>query len=119
MNAKLFAAAAAALSLAAGVAQASPDRAVQAFLDDAHSQAQAQLGDLDLAAHPVKAWAYVDGQGRLTAVRVVQSAGSRDADYKVETAIKRVRLHDVPPALIGAQVNLTFGPADTQLAKVP
>jgi hypothetical protein len=119
MNAKLFAAGAAALALAASAAHAAPDRAVQAILDDAHSQAQAQLGDFDLAAHPVKARAYVDAEGRLIAVHVVQSAGSRDADYQVESAIRRVRLHEVPPALIGAQISLAFGPADTRLAKAP
>jgi hypothetical protein len=119
MNTKLFAAAAAALSLAAGVALAAPDRAVQAVLDDAYSQAQAQVRDLDLSAHPAKARAYVDAEGRLIGVRVVESTGSRDADYRVETAIKRVRLRDVPPGLIGAQVNLAFGPADTRLAKAP
>jgi hypothetical protein len=119
MYAKLFAAAAAALCLAAPVAHASPDRAVQALLDDAYSQAQAQVRDLDFNAHPAKVSGYVDADGRLSAVRVVQSSGSRDADYRLEAALKRVRLRDVPPAMIGAKVNLAFGPADTRLAKVP
>ncbi len=119
MTVKILATATAALSLIAGVGHAATDRAVQALLDDAYSQAQAQVGDVDFNAHPAKARAYVDAEGRLIGVRVVQSAGSRDADYKVETAIKRVRLHDVPPAMIGAQINLSFGPADTRLAKVP
>ena len=119
MIAKLFAASAAALSLAASVAQAAPEPAVQALLDDAYSQAQAQIRDLDLSARPVKARAYVDGDGRLSAVHVVESAGSRDTDDRVESALKQVRLHYVPPALIGAKVNFAFGAPDTRLAKVP
>jgi TonB family protein len=95
-----------------------PNATLRAFLDEAYSQAEAQLGSAEIAT-PVKARAYVDADGRLTAVRIVNSTGSRDADYRVEAALKKVRVHYVPPALIGAQVNLAFGPADARLAKAP
>lgn len=117
MNAKLFAAAAAALSLTAVAAHASSDRNLQAFLDDAYAQAQAKLEGVDFSQHAVKVRAFVDSDGRLTNVRAVDAAGSRDTAYRVETAVKAVRLAYVPPALIGAQVNLAFGPAETQVAK--
>lgn len=116
MNAKLFAAAAAAISLTAAAAHAGPSSTLKTFLDDAYSQAQAGLGGVDLSQHPVKVRAYVDSDGRLTGVRAVDAAGSRDVAYQVETAVKHVRVHYVPPGLIGAQVNFAFGPADTQLA---
>ncbi len=118
MNEQIFAAAAAASFLAATAAYATPNATLQAFLDDAYSQAEAQLAGAELG-QPVKVRAYVDGDGRLTAVHVVNSTGSRDADYRVEAALKKVRVHYVPPALIGAQVNLAFGPADARLAKAP
>jgi len=118
MNAKLLAAAAAAVSLAAAAAaHASPDRDLKAFLDDAYGQAQAQLSGVDLNQHSVKAQAYVDAEGRLTSVRAVDSAGSRDTADRVAAALKQVRVHYVPPGLVGAQVNLAFGAAETQAAK--
>jgi len=118
MNEQIFAAAAAASFLAATAAHATPNATLQAFLDEAYSQAEAQLRTAEIAG-PVKARAYVDADGRLTAVRVVNSTGSRDADDRVEAALKKVRVHYVPPALIGAQVNLAFGPSDARLAKAP
>jgi TonB family protein len=118
MNEQIFAAAAAASFLLATAVNAMPNATLQAFLDEAYSQAEAQLGGAELG-QPVKARAYVDADGRLTAVRIVNSTGSREADYRVETALKKVRVHYVPPALIGAQVNLAFGPADARLAKAP
>lgn len=116
MNEQIFAAAAAASFLAATMAHAAPNATLQAFLDEAYSQAEARLGGGEIA-QPVTARAYVDADGRLTAVRIVRSSGSRDADYRVEAALRKVRVQYVPPALIGAQVNLAFGPADSRFAK--
>jgi hypothetical protein len=118
MNEQIFAAAAAASVLAATAAHATPNATLQAFLDEAYSQAQAQLGDA-VIGQPVKVRGYVGGDGRLLAVRVLNSAGSREADLRIETAVKKVRVRYVPPELIGAQVNLAFGPADARLAKTP
>jgi TonB family protein len=118
MNEQIFAAAAAASLLAATMAHATPNATLQAFLDDAYSQARAQLAGAEIS-QPVKVRAYVDSDGRLAAVRVVNSSGSREADYRVQSAVKKVRVSYVPPALIGAQVNLAFGPADAQVAKTP
>lgn len=117
MNAKLFAVSAAVLSLAAATVQAAPNPAVQAFLDDAYSQAKAQLGGVDLSHGVVKVRAHVHGDGRLTGVRVVKSSGSRDADERVVGAVKQVRVRQAPLPLIGSQVDFAFGPADAEAAQ--
>jgi TonB family protein len=51
-------------------------------------------------------WARVDADGRLTAVRVVTSTGSLEADQQAVKALKRLRVAGPPNALLGADVTI-------------
>jgi len=118
MRMQLLGLSAAALLLA-GVAQASPDPAIQAFLAQAQSKAESQVNaaGVDLNAHSVRVKAYIADEGRLASVHVADSSGSRDLDDHIERAVKQVRLTDVPPGLVGATLTLQLGHGPLAQAK--
>jgi TonB family protein len=118
MKTHLLGLTAAALLVAAGTASAA-DSQLQAFFADAQAKATSQLAHagVDLAGQGVRVKAHVDSEGELSNVHVVSSTASRDVDYNVETALRRVRLAYVPPQLIGSDVTLALGQAPLVQAK--
>lgn len=109
MKTPILGLAAAALALAAGTASAT-DSQLQGFLADAQATAASQLANagVDLSGQKVRVTAHVNA-GELSNVRVVTSSGSRDVDYKVERALRRVRLAYVPTQLVGDELTLALG----------
>lgn len=109
MKTPILGLAAAALVLAAGTASAAGSQ-LQGFLADAQAKAASQLANagVDLSGQSVRVTAHV-GVGELSNVRVVATSGSRDVDYKVESALRRVQLAYVPPQLIGYDLTLALG----------
>ena len=119
MKAKLCLLAAAASLLTGATAHAAPTT-VDQFLDGARASAEQQLvtAGVDLKA-PVTVKGYISGDGRLRSVHVVRSSGSRDADYAVTQALRKMPVKDVPPLLVGASVTLALGQPAVVQAKAP
>lgn len=113
MKAQLLMLSAAGLLLAAPAAFATPDREVQAFVDHAQSAAQARLlaAGVGEPAAITKVRGVIGADGRLSGVHVVGASGSRETDFAVERALRRLDVGEPPTALIGAQLTLDLGPA--------
>ena len=99
------------LLLSAGAAQAAVDPQIRAFVDHAQAQVQAKVNDcgVDLARSPVKITAYIESDGRLMGVRVETADGLRTTEDSVATAVRKVRLVDVPAGMIGASLTFYLG----------
>jgi hypothetical protein len=119
MKTHLLGLSAAALLLAATAAQARPDPVIQAFLAQAQSKAEADVAaaGVDLSARTVRVRAEIGSEGRLAGVRVLDSTGSGETDFNLARAVQHVRLTDVPPGLIGANLTLVLGHAGLVQAK--
>ena len=91
MKTQAFLLSAAALVLAASPTWAAPSE-LQRYAERAKVDAQSLLHAtrLDLKGQSVSVRAKVDVDGRLTAMQVVRSSGSRDADIAVEALLKKV-----------------------------
>jgi TonB family protein len=63
--------------------------------------------------------ARIDSDGRLTAIRVVNSSGSLETDQRATAALKNFRVAQPPLVLMGAEVNVAVGPAPLVTAKAP
>src|SRR5512146_451822 len=92
MKAQLLMLSAAGLLLAAPAAFATPDREVQAFVDHAQSAAQARLlaAGVGEPAAITKVRGVIGADGRLSGVHVVGASGSRETDFAVERALRRL-----------------------------
>jgi len=112
MKTPLFMLTAAALSLVAAAAQASP-REVKDFLERAQTEAEARVAaaKIALGAQGVQVSGSVSTEGRLYGVHVIGTSGSRDTDAAVEQALARLQLDGVPPVLGGAKVTLSLHPS--------
>jgi TonB family protein len=118
MKAQLLMLTAASLLFAGASAHAAPASALDQFVDRAHVQADSRLAAAGITpAAPVAVRATLGADGKLNGLRVTRSSGSRDTDYAVEQALKRMAVADAPAALIGANVTLTLGPAPIVQAK--
>jgi TonB family protein len=119
MKAQLLVLSAASLLFAASASHAAPSE-LQQYLDRAHAQADQTLAAASVPLNaPVTVRAYVGGDGRLNNVHVVGSSGSRDTDYAVEQALKRLAVAGAPTPLVGATIKLTLGEAPIVQAKAP
>ena len=109
MKTPLFMISAAVLSLAAAGAQAATS-AAQAFLDRAQAQAEARLmaAKVEVGPQPVQVRGWLTSDGRLSGVHVVGASGSRDTDLRVEQALNRLQLADVPPLMSGSTITLVL-----------
>jgi TonB family protein len=109
---------AASLLFATHAAQAAPSD-LQQFAQRAYAEAGQRLdaAHLDLSGQPVEVKAYVASGGRLNGLRVSRSSGSRDTDYAVEQALKKLTVADAPPALIGSTLTLRLGATPIVQAK--
>jgi TonB family protein len=108
MKAQLLMLSAAGLLFAASASRAAPSE-LQQYLDRAHAQADQTLAAASVPLPgPVTVRAYVGGDGRLNNLHVVRSSGSRDTDYAVERALKRLAVAGAPTPLVGAAINLTL-----------
>ena len=110
MKTQLLLLSAASLLFAAHTTQAAPSD-LQQFADRAYAAAGQRLdaAHLDLSGQPVSVQAYVASGGRLNGLRVTRSSGSRDTDYAVEQALKKLTVADAPSALIGSTLTLHLG----------
>lgn len=119
MKAQLLMLSAAGLLFAASASHAAPSE-LQQYLDRAHAQADHQLAVASVPlTGPVTVRAYVGGDGRLNNVHVIRSSGSRDTDFAVEQALKRLEVAGAPTPLVGAAIKLTLGEAPIVQAKAP
>lgn len=119
MKAQLLMLSAAGLLFAASASHAAPSE-LQQYLDRAHAQADQKLAAASVPLNaPVTVKAYIGGDGRLSNVHVIRSSGSRDTDFAVEQALKRLAVANTPAPLVGAAINLTFGDAPIVQAKAP
>jgi outer membrane biosynthesis protein TonB len=119
MKAQLLMLSAAGLLFAASASHAAPSE-LQQYLDRAHAQADRTLAAASVPLPgPVTVKAYVGGDGRLNNVHVIRTSGSRDADFAVEQALKRLAVADAPAPLVGATIKLTLGDAPIVQAKAP
>lgn len=99
---------------------ASTNREVDAYLARAGETATARIAAAGVTVPTgLKVKARVDSDGRLTAVRVVNSSGSLETDQKATTALRNFRVAMPPLVLVGAEVNVAVGPAPLVTAKVP
>lgn len=93
-------------------ADASPREpaAVKAYIDRAEQVATTKLAAAGVNLNgPATVTGFVDSAGRLSAVQLVRSSGSRDADEAIEDALKHVTFEDPTAAgLLGARVTLTL-----------
>jgi outer membrane biosynthesis protein TonB len=118
MKAQLLLLSAASLLFAAS-AHAAPSE-LQQYLDRAHAQAHQTLAAASVPLNaPVTVKAYVGGDGRLNNLHVIRSSGSRDTDFAVEQALKRLAVAGAPTPLVGASIKLTLGEAPIVQAKAP
>jgi outer membrane biosynthesis protein TonB len=101
-------AAAACLTFASS-AYAAPS-ASDAYAERARAQAEAQLASagVDLRGQTVAVRGLVGDDG-LRSLRVIRSSGSREVDYAVEQALKKVSVAGTPPLLAGAKITLGLG----------
>lgn len=119
MKAQLLMLSAAGLLFAASASHAAPSE-LQRYLDRAHAQADHDLAAASVPLNaPVTVRAYVGGDGRLNNVHVVRSSGSRDTDYAVERALKRLAVAGAPSPLVGSAIKLTLGEGPIVQAKAP
>jgi len=120
MKAQLLMLSAATLLAAAAPATAA-DRQLQAFETHAQAAADARLAGagVTLPAAITKVRGTIGSDGHLMNVHVVGSTGSRDTDYAVEKALKRLDVGQPPVMLVGADLTLSFGPAEIQQAGRP
>jgi TonB family protein len=121
MKAQLLMLSAVGLLVAASSSHAATAPELQAFLDRAQAQAENRLdvAGVDLKGQPVAVRGSVDSEGKLRAIHVVRSTGSRDTDFAVEKALKRMSVANVPPLLVGGEVTLALGGPPIVQAKAP
>ena len=110
-----------AVLLAAAPAASAADRAAQAFASHAQAVADARLADAAVAlpAASTKVRGTIGSDGRLSNVHVVGSTGSRDTDYAVEKALRRLDVGSPPVMLVGADLTLSLEPSEVGQAKRP
>jgi len=110
---------AAALLVAYSPAQAR-DREVESYLQRADAAVTAKIAESGVKApRGLTATARVDSVGRLKAIRVVQSSGSRETDEAAVQALRSARVSHPPQVLVGGDLNVAIGPAQLHLAKAP
>lgn len=102
-----------------GSAQAG-NREVDAYLQRANAAASEKIAAAGVEAPGgLKVKARVDSDGRLTAIRIVNSSGSPATDVAAARALRNLRVAQPPLVLIGANVNVAIGPAPLVTAKAP
>jgi hypothetical protein len=109
MNAQHLLLSAAGFVLAATAAAASP--AADDYLAHVRAEAQARLAatHVELGSQTIGVTATVGADGRLRAVHLARSTGSRDTDFAVEKALKNLDAGSPPTVLIGANVTVALG----------
>ena len=101
-------------------AHASTNREVDAYLQRASETATAKIAAAGVEVPTsLKVKARVDSDGRLTALRVVNSSGSVETDQEATAVLRNFRLARPPIELIGAEVNVAVGPRPLVTAKFP
>ena len=108
------------LSATAPACAATANREVDAYLAQASQAASAKIAAAGVEVPTgLKVRGRVDSDGRLTAIRVLNSSGSLETDQKATRALRNFRVAQPPLVLIGAEVNVALGPAPLVTAKVP
>lgn len=107
----------AAAFLAASAPALALDREVQSFVDHAQAAADAKLASAGVApTGDTEVRGTISADGLITGLHVVRSSGSRDNDYAVERALKRLNVGEPPTGLIGAKLTLELAPAGLEAA---
>jgi TonB family protein len=98
---------------------AAPD--LQSYIEQVQDRAHAMLGatGFDFKGQSVTVSASVNPDGRLTAVRVAHSSGSRRADRAVESVLEKLVVADPPVGLVDGAVTLTVTGEPIVEAKTP
>jgi len=92
---------------AGGAAQAQPASSVQSFVDRVQGEANARLADSGVSiAGAARIRFSVDSRGYVSAVRVLRSSGSSEADARIREALQQMHVDAVPADLLGANVML-------------
>lgn len=120
MKTHVLALSAAALVFAAPGAHATPSE-LQLYTDRTQPQVQGLLAAIapDLRGRPVSVRAAVDLDGRVDAIRVLHSSGSRDADRAVEAVLRKILRANPLLGLTDGAVTLNVGQAAIVEAKAP
>ena len=111
---------AAALLFTAATAHATPSELAQ-YTDRTEPQVQVLLRQTvpDLRGRPISVRAAVDPDGRVSAIRVLRSSGSPDADHAVEGVLRKILRANPLLGLTDAAVTLNVGDAAIVQAKAP
>lgn len=94
-------------------AGAAPRSEAQQYIERARRKAEAfvRAAAVDLRTRSVAVRATVASDGRLNALSVVLSSGSRDIDRIIEMVLRRIVVPGAPKSLVGDQVTLSLGAA--------